>query len=177
MPKKRARAGAADGGQLFRQYVCKYNELAHEKGLKLYRGNTEPRLIPLSMLATGGDAIRRIASNEEEEKFRADFFEKLFGAERDLAEIGLATMRGAAAGGMKSGEARRQKAAQTWQPHALELARDARKQQPSLSQDNVVAEIEGGWKLANPIPPGAPTLKAFISKMERSGKLQRRQKS
>ena len=93
---------------------------------------------------------------------------------RPFAELGLASKRGGFIGGKKSGEARRRKAARTWQAHALELAHAARKQKPHLSQESVVADIEAGWKLRDVEPPSGRTLRAYISEMERAKKLPRR---
>ena len=73
-------------------------------------------------------------------------------------------------GGNNSGLARRSKAAKTWQPHAKELACEARRLKPSASQDAVVAEIEFGWKLDTPAP-GHRTLKPYVSALEKAGEL------
>jgi hypothetical protein len=81
---------------------------------------------------------------------------------------------GAATGGRKSGETRRRKAACTWQPPALELAQSIRTEKPSLSQDDVVEELQARWKLANTRPPGTRSLKTQIARWEREGKLPRR---
>ena len=57
--------------------------------------------------------------------------------------------------------------------HALELAQQARKDGPSLSQHRLADEITFKWKLETP-PPGHTTLTNFISELEKAGTLPRR---
>ncbi len=87
-----------------------------------------------------------------------------------LAEKGLSSKRGGAIGGKKSGETRRRKAAQGWQPHALELAIKVRQDDPRLSNDKVAGEIEAWWKLDIPAP-SHDTLSTFVSSTVKEGKL------
>jgi hypothetical protein len=93
---------------------------------------------------------------------------------RPFALSGLASARGAASAGHKSGEVRRRKAEETWHPQALELARRSRQMNPLASQDSVVADIQARWKTEVPPCPGTKTLKGFVSAKEWSGDLPRR---
>lgn len=88
-----------------------------------------------------------------------------------LAATALASARGAELGGVRSGQSRRRKAQATWHPHALELAQQSRRENPSGSQDMVVADIQSAWKLESPSCPGSKTLKIFVSAKERSAEL------
>jgi hypothetical protein len=90
---------------------------------------------------------------------------------KPLAEASLRSKAGGSLGGNKSGEARRNKRAKTWEPHARELANAIRKEQPSFSQDRVAGEIVARWKEASFDPPGHKTLKSLLSQMERNGHL------
>lgn len=95
---------------------------------------------------------------------------------KPLAMAGLKSREGAKTAGEKSGESRRIIADTTWKPHALELAKCAREQNPGLSQQNVATEIAMSWKLKIPTP-GHSTLKAFIAHLEKTGTLSRATKS
>lgn len=90
---------------------------------------------------------------------------------KPLAESTLRMKAGGSLGGNKSGEARRNKRAKTWEPHARELANAIREERPSFSQDRVASEIMARWKEANFDPPGHKTLKSLLSQMERDGQL------
>lgn len=90
-----------------------------------------------------------------------------------LARSGLEVLRGAQKAGIESGNRRRAKAEKTWKAHALELAQQARKDDPSLSQHRLADEITFKWKLETP-SPGHTTLTNFISELEKSGTLPRR---
>lgn len=96
---------------------------------------------------------------------------------RTLAEPAVRSVRAtrdtAVRAGARSGEARRQRAEQTWQRHALELAVGLRKAQPSLSQANLAAEVYAGWKEAGDIP-GVETIKEFVRSCERANTLTKR---
>lgn len=137
------------------------------------------------------EVARDITSNDEKhtqarrdfellnDAVRLGYFWAKIEAELDLlphAEKALKQPGFGAAGGFKSGEARREKSASTWEPHARELAKEIRKQQPHLSQDNLAMEIALQWKNADHHEPGPKTIKKLIAKMERSGELPVRQK-
>lgn len=92
-----------------------------------------------------------------------------------LARSGLEVLRGAQKAGIESGNRRRAKAEKTWKAHALELAQQARKDDPSLSQHRLADEITFKWRLDTP-PPGHTTLTNFISTLEKTGTLPRRAK-
>jgi hypothetical protein len=132
------------------------------------------------------EAARNIASNDEKhlharetlealnDAVRLGYFWAKAEAELDLlphAEKALKQVELSAVGGVKSGEARRRKAASTWEPHARELAKEIRKQQPNLSQDNLATEIAFQWKDRDHHEPGHKTIKNLISKMEEDGDL------
>lgn len=91
-----------------------------------------------------------------------------------LADAAVRAKLGGVAGGRKSGAARREKRAATWEPHARELAAIIRAREPALSQDRLAEEISVCWKLEEIAPPGHKTLKGLISKMEIQGQLPRR---
>jgi hypothetical protein len=80
-------------------------------------------------------------------------------------------------GGATTRDKRRAKAATTWQAHALELAKALRAKHPDYSQDALVVEIPGCWKLQDIEPPGAKTLKRFVSAQEKNGALASRVRS
>lgn len=90
-----------------------------------------------------------------------------------LARSGMEALRGAKKAGIESGNRRRAKAEKTWKAHAFELAQQARKDDPSLSQHRLADEITFKWKLETP-PPGHTTLTNFISELEKAGRLPRR---
>lgn len=92
-----------------------------------------------------------------------------------LARSGLEVLRGAQKAGIESGNRRRAKAEKTWKAHALELAQQARKNDPSLSQHRLADEITFKWRL-DTLPPGHTTLTNFISDLEKADKLPRRMK-
>ena len=77
-------------------------------------------------------------------------------------------------GGTKSVVTRRARAKMGWQAHALDLAIQARKANPKLSQDGVVSRIIPAWSSEKGIAP--PTLKKFVSNCEKDGRLQPRKK-
>lgn len=92
-----------------------------------------------------------------------------------FARSGLELRTNAGRAGVASGASRRAKAEQTWKAHALELATAARASDPTLSQHRLADEIGFGWRLATK-PPGHATLTAFISELEKSGRIQARKK-
>lgn len=73
--------------------------------------------------------------------------------------------------GKKRGAAARKKAAETWEPHAKEIALAVRKEQPGSSQDTVADEIGARWKLESPAAPKHRTLVRFISRLKMNGEL------
>lgn len=89
-----------------------------------------------------------------------------------FAERGLATLKGGAKGGRKSGLARR-RAAEARAPHALELARTIRTKNPGRAQIDLAADIQNGWKLDGE-PPGMTWLLGFIRDAELRGDLPKR---
>lgn len=64
---------------------------------------------------------------------------------------------------MASAEARLAKAAATWEPIALELAKASRKKDEGLSQDDLADYILLNWKNNKILCPGHATLKKRIS--------------
>jgi hypothetical protein len=95
---------------------------------------------------------------------------------KPLARSALRAKAGATSGGAKSGVVRRQKRATSWEPIARQMAKDIRADNPTLSQDALATEIDAGWKAANCRPPGHPTLKGLISRMEKAGELPKRRR-
>jgi hypothetical protein len=77
-------------------------------------------------------------------------------------------------GGFNSGVARKEIAAQTWHPHALELALKSREQDRHASQDTVADDISARWRMDDPKVPCHKTLTTFISDAEQDGRLQKR---
>ncbi len=77
----------------------------------------------------------------------------------------------ASANGKRSGDKRRKKAAATWEPHAEELALQARCNNPGASQEAIADEIISGWKLTSCEPPGHRTSVRFVSALIKVGKL------
>lgn len=82
----------------------------------------------------------------------------------------MLSSRHASIAGAARGAARRKKADETWRPHALDLAIESRKVDPSLSQDGVVYYIVDHWRLETD-PPGHRWLKDFVGGWIKSGKL------
>jgi hypothetical protein len=81
-------------------------------------------------------------------------------------------------GGFRSGATRRKNAEDTWQPHALELARQSRERDPYRSRDGVVEDVSTSRQLTEPKKaPGRSTLKPFISRVERDGRLPKAKKN
>ena len=64
--------------------------------------------------------------------------------------------------GKRSGAKRATDAAETWKPHALELALGARIQDPTLSQASVAAAVLSSWRLKIP-PPKHETVCRFVA--------------
>lgn len=87
--------------------------------------------------------------------------------ERELGQ------RRAKGGGRKSGEARKAKAETTWKPHALDLAIQSRKANPTLSQEDLADAIFKKWG-PDVQKIGRRSLIVFLSKKEQSGELQAR---
>ena len=94
---------------------------------------------------------------------------------KPLARSALAVKAGAKSGGAKSGEERRRKRAETWEPNAKKLAMAIRAKNPTFSQDGVATTIAALWK--DETCPGHPTLKDLISRMEKAGELPKRQRT
>ena len=63
---------------------------------------------------------------------------------KPLAISALETKRKSKLGGKRSGEARRKKASEGWEPHARAIAKQTREIRPSASQDVVADEILAG---------------------------------
>jgi len=95
---------------------------------------------------------------------------------KPLVKSALRAKAGAASGGSKSGAVRRQKRAASWEPIARQMAKDIRAQNPTFSQDKVAEEISSGWQARNCDPPGHPTLKSLISRMEQARELPKRRR-
>jgi hypothetical protein len=95
---------------------------------------------------------------------------------KPLAQAGYRSRAGAPSGGRISGERRRQKAAETWKPLALRLAKDTRQKKPTLSNEALIGVMknhrEGAGKL-----PGEDSLRYFIRDMIRGGKLPPRKRT
>jgi hypothetical protein len=76
--------------------------------------------------------------------------------------------------GIKSGEARRAEAEETWKPHALKLAIAIRKEHKAISQVDLAGEIKLRWTLVIGCPK--TQLVPAISKWEQDGDLAKRNK-
>lgn len=76
-------------------------------------------------------------------------------------------------GGSNSGIARNKIGAQTWQPHALELALNSRKSNCHASQDDVADDISALWRRKGRVPCHK-TLTNFIGVAEKDGRLPKR---
>jgi hypothetical protein len=76
--------------------------------------------------------------------------------------------------GKKSAKNRRIEAEETWRPHALELAKEVRKNQPAITQGDLACEIKQRWKLKGIRCPETQLVPA-IRQWERSGELPKRQ--
>jgi hypothetical protein len=94
---------------------------------------------------------------------------------RRFAEVGLKSVSRARTGGKRSGESRRREADQTWKPHALLLAQNARRDNPTLSREKVAEAIQETWRLHIDVPAHS-TLRNFIAELEKQGKLDRKAK-
>jgi hypothetical protein len=73
--------------------------------------------------------------------------------------------------GQLSGKARR--ANRKWVPHAEELAKQIRREDPKVTPPRIAAEINVRWKLADHHPPGQETLVGHIREMIKTGTLAR----
>jgi hypothetical protein len=76
-------------------------------------------------------------------------------------------------GGRTSGLVRQKEAAETWQPHAIALAKASRKENPGMSQDAVAEYIIANWKLKVK-RPGHSRLKQFVGHLIDLGELPRK---
>ncbi len=74
--------------------------------------------------------------------------------------------------GKRSGIVRREN--RKWVKHAEELAKEIRKENPKLSQEDVATDIEARWRLDKIKCKSHPTLVKHIREMEKSGALPRR---
>ena len=90
---------------------------------------------------------------------------------KPLAKSAQKVKAGASAGGSKSGESRRQKRANTWEPIAKKMAIGIYAKNPSLSQDDIATDIQHEWIHEEPRAPGHATLKKLISNMYKAGEL------
>ena len=77
--------------------------------------------------------------------------------------------------GKRSGETRREN--RPWVPHAEELARAARGDDPTLSNEKIADHVVSSWKLAAVEFPGHRTLTRFVSELRTDGRLQQRTRS
>lgn len=93
---------------------------------------------------------------------------------RELRAKGVSVHNSAA--GKGSGKARHSTAEETWRPHALELAKESRKQTPSGTLDDVATYILDNWKLKIE-PPRREWLKRFISNKTKDDSLPARVKA
>ena len=86
---------------------------------------------------------------------------------RPLAETALQRKVFNREGGKRSGDARRKIAKDGWMKIAKRLAFEIRAKQPDLSQDRLVRAIEDAWGENRPVAPLGPTLKKYISYLEK----------
>jgi hypothetical protein len=93
---------------------------------------------------------------------------------KPLAKSALKVKENSQAGGKNSGEARRKMAQDGWQAIARQMAIEIRTDHPGASQDKVAEDIRLDWRPKKPACPQHPTLKKFISDLERSGQLAKR---
>jgi hypothetical protein len=70
--------------------------------------------------------------------------------------------------GKKSGRVRLKN--RPWTTHAKELAISIRSEQPALSREKLMSEIEFGWK-SDVATPGRDALERYIKELEASGEL------
>ena len=89
---------------------------------------------------------------------------------RPYAEVGRKNIARARAAGGKSGQSRRREAEETWEPHALALAKKARAVDPTVSREKLAGIIQDGWRLAIRAPAHS-TLTGLVARSERQGKL------
>ncbi len=89
------------------------------------------------------------------------------------AIIGLSTVEGGGIGGAKSAENRRLWREEHWEPEALKLAVQRRKEAPLTSQRNLASDIQNAWTLEGEIP-GFDWLLAFVRRAEKSHQLELR---
>ena len=75
--------------------------------------------------------------------------------------------------GKKSAQNRRIEAEETWRPHALKLAKEVRKNQRAITQDDLAYEIKQRWKLIGIRCPKTQLVLA-IRQWERSGEIPKR---
>jgi len=83
------------------------------------------------------------------------------------------TRHRAVRGGQASGRIRRQKAADDWHRHALELAIGIREQTPSIGQRNLASDIQALWRQKGWLP-GFDSILAFVRCSEKTGTLTKR---
>jgi hypothetical protein len=84
----------------------------------------------------------------------------------------FATERGRAAGRSSAAEAAG--ISRSWQKHVEELALKVRKQKPKLSQERVATAVLDQWGKPGIQPPVHRTVRDYISRLEKSGRLPRR---
>jgi hypothetical protein len=87
---------------------------------------------------------------------------------KPLAKTALQIKANSKTGGKNSGEVRRKIAEEGWKKIAKKLAFVIRTRQPSLSQDRLVKAIDGAWENNRPIAPQFPTLKKYVSYLEKN---------
>lgn len=75
-------------------------------------------------------------------------------------------------GGKASGKVRRAEVAETWKPHALDLARQSRNERPDITQAALADQIAAAWNLKIHCP--RTQLIAAIRAWEKSGEVAKR---
>ena len=78
-----------------------------------------------------------------------------------------------AKGGSKSGQSRKLEARETWQPHALALARAQRRRTPKISKEDLAKHVRCTWSLKID-KPAHRTLVNFLASAEKNGRLTRK---
>jgi len=86
------------------------------------------------------------------------------------AQRGLASTKGGAVGGRKSGSVRRTRAVDLWGAHALELAQATRQAKSDMGRADLAADVVNGWKLEGKVP-GHPWVMKFLKEKEATGEL------
>ena len=93
---------------------------------------------------------------------------------KPLALAALEAQKNSKEWGKKSGAKRREAAREGWMPVAAEMAKDLRKQDPHISQEDLAFEIRAVWKDEHLKAPGTARLKQYIGELENLELLDRR---